>query len=343
MNIFSLMKKAIRCLFSQSTMSSPIEVIPFPDPFADITGDDLTTNTGAFLGLCRAGILRSPSPIKALERFTVESITDNKSTDHFSEHELLTVIVIDTWLEHRYLFLIERCSSSNPYFKASKKRVDLLSSYFPSFYGKKNTSSADVELAPLTGISQSSEDLLLPPPPPTKSRRITIAELLSISSLSIVGSSSSSSNTQAVDKVIGYGSISRDEIGRVVGALRPCKLLSLFDLAILVETVHQQAIEYSLLKSQCFWFSRTIFEIVELVYGNSLNNQGKGKAPMNYLPPAGHWGSLAVHIPEETGLREIGNKFLVKRNEEIFQVNFIIFIFKFPSNSLKGREHTEQG
>jgi len=144
-------------------------------------------------------------------------------------------------------------------------------------------------------------------------------------------SSTTSLDGVAEDRILGRGMLSNKailrDLGQVVRQIRPIKL-SLFELGILVDVVHNEDPEYSLLKSQCYWFLHIIFEVVVSLYGDSLNTVPHSMTPVVYLPNmAGRWRNLLIIAPKDEFINEVASKFFHRKEEEFSRVKFHCFLF----------------
>ena len=81
---------------------SPEGIEPISDSFASLLVPELNTNTDAFLTVYRQGIYRTSD---------AESITGNKGRT-FAQHEYVSVNVLDTVTDQKYLFVFERNAST---------------------------------------------------------------------------------------------------------------------------------------------------------------------------------------------------------------------------------------
>ena len=76
----------------------------------------------------------------------------------------------------------------------------------------------------------------------------------------------------AEDRILGRGMFGNEnpntgwEIGCVIHQIKLINL-SLFELGILADVIYNEALSYSLLQNQCYWFVNTICNIVHLLYG----------------------------------------------------------------------------
>ena len=96
--------------------------------------------------------------------------------------------------------------------------------------------------------------------------------------------------------------------------------LSLFELGILVDTIHNDAPDYKLFKNQCYWFMLMIFKLVLRLYNNALDSQS-GKAPDDYLPKLSRkWAGLLIVTPVKEILDKIEKIFRERQDEEFSKV-----------------------
>ena len=97
----------------------------------------------------------------------------------------------------------------------------------------------------------------------------------------IKDNSPSGLSTGAIDKLLGQGLTfnARYACSENTRVLKP-KNLSLFDLVILAETVHNHAPSYSIVGKNCYWYANIVFDAcVELFPpDDDFDIQDKGKA-----------------------------------------------------------------
>ena len=293
----------------------PCFIMSETESFASLLIADLCTNTDAFLSVYRDGISRSSDPIAALRRFCVETLTANKS-DTFSEHKLSSIAVKDQKTNQYYNFFIER----NP----SKSKVR--ASTFPPFSlasvsttstraVARDTGNRECSDIPLLLLNTSSDSVLtlLPPTRPSRFKsQYSLREKFSLTSVEIMHSSSTSFDSVAVDRILGRGMFLNDsilrEIGKVVCQIQPVGL-SLFELGILTNVIHNEEPHYSLLKSQCYWFMNTIFNVVRILYRDNLNETPNMITPDDYLPDsAGRFMDMLIVNPKDDLLCDIARR-----------------------------------
>lgn len=354
LKMFAFLKPLASLFKSAQPMSTSVS----SETFASLLSPKLSINTDAFLDVYRQGVAKTKDSdrISALTRFKVKSITVNKVTDTTSEHELLSVVVCDEVTDLEYFFYIERNSASDSTIVstsipasavASAASTSIPSAAIPSAALASATSTSisttaqsfrqrqrqaasnegDVGLYELlpTGASPSPsyEPLLpLPPPPHPLSRRAShhsIPEIITLGSARSINSLSSGS--LAEDRISGSGRFSGGRgIGQIVRQVLPVDL-SLFELGILVDVIHNDAPEYNLLKTQCYWLTLMIFEVLLRTYSNTLDSQN-GVAPDQYLPKlSGKWAGLLIVAPREEDLCRVEKKFREQRLAEFSKVN----------------------
>jgi hypothetical protein len=301
---------------------------PVSENFASLLTADLCTNTDAFLTVYRDGVSQSSDPIAALTRFSVESLTANKS-DTFLRHELISVSVKDRETKKLYNFFIER----NP--SKVKVRPFTLSSLSPDLTSASITSTREVEtrarqsseipLLPLNAASESVSSLYPPTRPHRSKSHYSLREKFSITQ--IMHSSSMSFDSVAEDRILGRGMFVKDsnvgihrEIGLIVGQVVPVGL-SLFELGIIVDVIHNEEPDYSIFKNQCYWFLNTIFKVVGILHQDNLDETPNNLIPSDYLPNlAGRCMNVLIIDPKDDLLHKIANRFLERRNKEFSKV-----------------------
>lgn len=113
-------------------------------------------------------------------------------------------------------------------------------------------------------------------------------------------------------------------IGRVVHQIAPKDPLPFYELGILVDVVHNEALKYHVLSGQCYWFATTICLIVVLLYGDKLNSKNTNtKTPNEYLPNlAGRWKNMLIVAPEDEAIRRIITEFTIRQEKAFSEVSF---------------------
>jgi hypothetical protein len=115
--------------------------------------------------------------------------------------------------------------------------------------------------------------------------------------------------------------------GLSVSQIKP-KGLSLFELGILANVIHEEDPSYSVFSHQCYWFMGTMFAVVELLWGNELSEEEPGRpTPNQYLPKQlGKWKNMSVNPnPDDSDMLKMAEKFKQRRDVEFSLVNFYYF------------------
>jgi hypothetical protein len=329
------------------------------ESFLSLLSPNLSTDTKTFLDAYRLGIRNSlpHNRVPSLKRFVVKSITGNKLGTS-AQHEYLSIAVVDEWTSKSYTFYIERNSSTDSSHDSQVKmgaavtasglvstasvaasiHASAAAASSSSNKGKEGVATDDLEL-PLLPLSRSSESLSLPalpgypgspsseslcPPPLPRpiSRKPSFTDQIGLALLQGVNSSSSNSGSSgfAEDRISGSAKFTIGQaFGLVVRQIEPIGL-SLFELGILVDVIHDEAPYYKLLKNQCYWFSLVILEVVLMSYANSLDTQA-GRSPDEYLPQqSGKWSNLLIAFPDKGLLERVKATFLDRRHREFSKV-----------------------
>jgi hypothetical protein len=174
---------------------------------------------------------------------------------------------------------------------------------------------------------------------PSPSRNISLFNAATLKSTKAIYSSTSSvlKTYGADDRFIGARSLEtwvRDDGGHVLRQIAP-KSLSLFELAVLADTVHNYDPLYSTLKSQCYWFANLICNVITRSYvckevtnsSFSIKDDDICIPPNNYLLHlAGTWMGILVSDVEDTVTSIIALKFKEYLREKQEEVSFIIVL-----------------
>jgi hypothetical protein len=352
LKMFTFLRKPLTSLLS--SFSSMPTLASSDDTFSSLLSPKLSTNTDAFLDVYRQGITKTKDSehIDALTRFLVKTITGNKLTDITSEHELLSVVVCDKNTGKEHLFYIERNASSDSTILSAATAiptsalVSVAATAIPttalvsaaSTAISTTTQSTLQSVGPLLGTSTEfpyTPLLPLPPQAQASSRPLSrqpshhsIPDMITLASTRVVHSSTSlSSDGLAEDRISGSGRFSGNcgGMGQIIRQIAPIEL-SLFELGILVDVIHNEAPCYNLIHRQCFWFMLMIFEVVLRAYDNTLDTQS-GVAPDVYLPKlSGKWAGFLIVAPEKEVLDRVEKKFREQRKEEFSKVHIQVLL-----------------
>jgi hypothetical protein len=137
-----------------------------------------------------------------------------------------------------------------------------------------------------------------------------------------LSSASSSANRIAEDVIKGAAAHTISGGGLSVSQIKP-KGLSLFELAILANVIHEEDPNYFVLSRQCYWFVAIMFRVVESIWGDQLNEERAGLLPGQYLPKGGSWKKLHI-VPElkDEDILRVKTIFEKRRDIEFSAVSF---------------------
>ena len=263
--------------FWWSNMSNPTT----SDPFSPILNPQLKTSTGSFLDSFLQGVLNSPSPSLAVNRFMVDFMTRNKDPKTW-QHESLSFSVLDTEKGQTFPLFTERLSgrlqvrydqSSISYFNQHPESGTILKT-IQRILANSTTDSASSD-------SESSVPLLnqipasrAPTPTPSLSQR-SVTDSLTLSAAKTLNFSASSQSL-AEDQVVGayYIEDPKAKYGPKQVVQETALRLSLFALAILLYVAHMEAPLYSLFENQCYWFATIIFRAALAIQSQADDNDG---------------------------------------------------------------------
>lgn len=331
------------------------------DNFLQLIETISSFDTQVFLRDLIHSVLFSPDRDAALYRFMVKGLTHCKDLhDSFSpEHEFMVIELTDTQRgtdPSSYFIILERTAGDGTHFMEptgdstvlesitrTLKRVpssilasgsvskslpskNLLSTYQP-------VPSDDLELIPLGSPSSPvslsphlavTTDKVEVTPSPT-AYRVPVFDRISFGSASAIHRSTQVSLKayRADDRFV--GSLNFPDYADMIHniqQLRP-QNLSLFDFAVLADTVHKHDPHYSKFKHQCYWFASIICDIVLKEYTcTSVGGAGKGIIPStDYLPAQeGRWMSIMISSVEEEDLRVVTsefNRYLQEKKDEV--------------------------
>lgn len=335
-------------LFSLSSNSRLKQRAMAQDHLLQLIDTSLSFDTHSFLrDVCFVALLSS-NPEKVLNRFKVQSLTQCKErTRHGStapQHEFILVELTDTQpaepeVTQPFLMFLERTASadrSSPsQFTAHPDSANVLKTIVQAL---KELSPATIQAlrekvtSPLPHSLDSHpyyeatlDEPQLEPLPFLDGASLAAGKLLQISTKSIP----SKGHRQAEDRFIGGQNIAHYfHASHNIRQLRP-EAMSLFDLAVLADVVHDHDPLYSLFQHQCFWFASLVCEVVESVYVCRKVGGATGRKsisdicipPNDYLPDlAGRWAGILINKVEEAVSSAVALNFrkcLQEKREEV--------------------------
>lgn len=210
-------------------------------------------NTSIFLFLMKSLASGCSDSNSIINNYRVECIIHSKNT-HAPEHEYLVIETKDD-ADNRFHFILERNVSEEITSSVSAEDTHRLQQSFDIFKRFLRTAMGSSELASLEeGTGQISDAF----------------SVLSVESTDMMlDSLGKSGNRAAVDQFVGGDIFVKKYLGRVVQYFKP-KRLTLFELAVIAETVHLANPSYSLLKKQCYYYAALVYAVAELHAGVQL-------------------------------------------------------------------------
>ena len=334
---FSLLKSPI-----QTTMSDSYA-------FSSLLVPNLCTNTSAFLSVYRDGIEQSDNTA-ALTRFSVQAITLNKKINTLYQHEYMTLSVLDQVTGKNHFFYLERQASPAP--STPTPEISVPSTPTPEISAPSTPTSGDQdsETYPLLIVNPPSRLATLNPHSAKRSSSYGLSALgdkLSIASAKLLSASAATSSTPSAadDRFLGSGTFINsltinNRMGVLIDQMAP-KNLSLFELGILADVVHNEAPTYTLYGEQCYWYTSVILDVLRLFYEDTLkpapdatSDEAVPIISSDYLPQlAGRWKHLLIIAPEGITTKAVITKaavnFALRQDVEFSKV--ISFLnFDFP-------------
>lgn len=264
---------------TRTTMTEPEKMLLDPNRI-------LTTDV--FLYLLTSWASSVSDPHLVLNRFSVTTISHNKHPES-PEHEFLIIETEDQHDHHSRLFILERTMSEQA--SAMQRDPDPENKPFKAFLGIASTSSDDSHLSSVEeGLSSSTGSL-------------SLADKASLRSLQSADQISESldkgKDYPAKDQFLGeyFTSLKRFH-GQYVRYFKPNNL-SLFELALLANTIHDTFPRYSILEHQCYFFAGLICASVEHYFGiqpSKSFNDSENYIIDSHLPNNhGRWKGVKVH------------------------------------------------
>lgn len=278
------------CLLAYSFLSdlNPFTMPRDRDAFEDLLDPSLSSSIGFFV----ASFFRFSAPERnrlsfLRQRFLVTLIGINKA-GFIYQHESFAVWVYDVVKDKKHTFIIERTPSeqsrsvifssfsgspdSQSVLDSIKRAIEALrsggslESSVTELPDDSDSNSESIPLLPLTNPSLESSV----PTPPTTSQTDVRLPLVDVITSSLAraggalnaGSQSSSSANFAQDKISWAATLDPKQC---IKRFEP-QGLSLFDLVVLADVVHEQAPIYCLFQRHCYWFANVIFMAIVMLY-----------------------------------------------------------------------------
>jgi hypothetical protein len=271
---------------------------------------------------------------KFLQQIEVSVIMHQKMP-HGPEHEFL---LLET--KHRFkgaskCILLER-SVSDGEEPQPRSSVETTPSLIESI--KQIASSLTVSPSDLGSMEEGHSSL----------SQLPFTDKLTLISTEIADAASESIDKDKLDKFKRFTAIDRfagesfvfsmERQGKCARYFKPKNPISLFEVAILAEVVHDKYPQYSLLRSQCYFYSSAIYQALEHYFGSSesfcfanlksYEGPGLGKIIINNCYLSGKFGrykgALVSTVDTDT-IAAIVTLYKEEYNKEISDVIFIFF------------------
>ena len=329
-----------RICTSDSASKRPTMAI---DPALQLVDHTLTYDTNTYLDKLITLAILSPDYKAVLNRFLVLSMTLTK-TSTSPQHEFLVMMLMDTHISGSppYLMFLERTKSMkqlNPIdsfldhpenaavlasiINTLKELPSSLLSSLPPTDSEDESSPPDSPSDPLLGSTSS------PSPSKTLRNLIDAGTLVSVSAVhASIESTGKLKLSAAKDQFTGGKDVEAtgSVLGQVVWQIQPQEL-TLFQVAVLADVVHEYAPLYSLFRRQCYWFAFIICAVImrictcSSVGSPDIHTDDIRVPPNNYLPNlAGRWMGILVRGVEEAVLKIVIDKFNARYDEKLNEV-----------------------
>ena len=278
----------------------------------ELIDSSLTIDTGSLVRDIALFAMVSPDPQAILNRFMVQGLTHCKDiqapidTTLNPQHEFVVVELEDTkqTTSKRLFIVLERTASSvrpSPSGSLALKAPLLASASISSLSGSLHSSDS---LSPYKAVAT---DEFEPSPQGSPSHQLPFLDSASLASTRTLHTSTQSICCLylADDHFLGAKHFENYAVSTLnIKQIRP-QSLSLFELAVLADTIHNHDPQYSILKHQCFWFATTLCHVVGREYKCTMVTSS---APFvsrvdirnSYLPEVGgRWRGFMINDVED--------------------------------------------
>ena len=343
---------------SESASKRPTMV---SDPALQLVDHSLTYDTNTYLDKLISLAVVSPDYKALLDRFVVMSMTLTKTLTS-PQHEFLVMMLMDTDNSGSapYLMFLERTKS--------KKRPNLIGSFLnhpdnaaviasiidtlkelpssllssvPSTSDSEDESSFDADSSDSPRNISPSDPLLRSTSSPSPSNSSLLRNLIDSGTLAsakaihiLTESTGKFKLAYAQDQFTGGKNVddSGSVLGQIIWQIQP-QSLTLFQVVILANVVHNYALLYSLFRRQCYWFAFIICAVIlktctcSSIGSPDLHTEDDICIPPNsYLPNlAGRWMGILVRGVEEAVLKIMIEKYNARCDEKLDEVRCIFY------------------
>lgn len=252
------------------------------DPLLQLIDSISTFDTQTFLCNMTQLAMRSPNPRAVQNRFMVKCLMHCKDIQASTiSHEFILVELADTQrTSSEPLFIaLERMLSpshgrpsqtnfmEHPDSATVLKSVEQTLKEVPAnLLASKSKSTESDPLSPYQAVT--TDEFELTPSSPSPSYQLPFFDTVSLAATSATHTSTQSTSKfyRADDRFIGSKNLGlHKNLALNIRHICP-QFLSLFDLAVLADAVHNHDPLYSIFKHQCFWFARIICDVVAREY-----------------------------------------------------------------------------
>lgn len=330
------------------------------DPVLQLVDHSLTYDTNTYLDKLISLAIVSSDYEAILNRFVVISVTLTK-TRSSPQHEFLVLMLMDTKYNGSapYLMFLERTKLEkrhNPIrsFLNHPDNATVIASIIDTLKelpssllsSVPSTSDSEDESSPGADSSDSPRNIspsdpLLSTSSPSPSNPNLLRNLIDsgtlVSAKAIHMSTESTGKLDfayAQDQFTGGNNVrdSGSVLGQIVWQIQP-KALSLFQVVVLADVVHNYAPLYSLFKRQCYWFAFIICAVIlKTCTCSSIGSPGLHAEddicipPNSYLPNlAGRWMGILVRGVEEAVLKIMIEKYEARCDEKLDEVRCVFY------------------
>lgn len=314
------------------------------DHLLDLLDSTLSFDTSTFLRDIINVALLAENPYSVLNRFKVQGVTHCKECPTGYQHEMLILELIDTSVigaRPPFYMCLERTASVNQplpppsYFTDHPDSTTVMESVVQAL---KETPGYISNSFLRSNTTPSSDYQLISEGEPIPSPRLPFFDAASVMVAKAIHTSLCSSVLvyKADDRFTGAKNLEiYAHAARNVRQIRPHSV-SLFEFALLADTVHNHDPLYSTLKSQCYWYVRMVCDVLRMEYScvETLGVQDALVSDAVTIPPNNHYlpnlAGRCVGIlistgkVEETVAKVIHSKFIAYREEKRDEVCFIV-------------------
>jgi hypothetical protein len=264
---------------------------------------------------------------EVLNRFHVKGISHCKDRNKMPHHELLVVEVIDALDSHSYFLILERTSSG---IRSDSSQGGVVQAFIDTQRTVLNSISRSREHLGYQAVDEATYSSTSSSTSSLQQLSLKDSAALALSGAAHASSHSVSSTFLAYDTFRGGRSV--EQYAHSIHNIRQLSPsgLSLFDLVVLADCIHESEPDYTTLGTQCFWFASMVCNVVEQEYtsdvitGPSSSSGGQSIGSTNYLPDlSGRVKGVLVSRLDDEATLDMVSKFLADLAAMRKSVSFI--------------------